>query len=65
MSDGLPELFNEQKEIFDYGQVAEIFRETAEKSPKEIINHLEKSAKSWQKSQPQNDDITFIVLKVK
>jgi serine phosphatase RsbU (regulator of sigma subunit) len=65
MSDGFPELFNEQKEIFDYTQVSHVFSEVAEKSPQQIINHLEQTAKSWQKSQPQNDDITFIVLKVR
>jgi serine phosphatase RsbU (regulator of sigma subunit) len=33
MSDGFPELFNEQKEIFDYPQVSKVFEQTAEKSP--------------------------------
>jgi serine phosphatase RsbU (regulator of sigma subunit) len=65
MSDGLPELFNEQKEIFDYPQVSKVFEQTAEKSPKEIIAHLEQTGKTWQKNQPQNDDMTFIVLKVR
>jgi len=65
MSDGFPELFNDKKEILDYPQVKQIFAETAAKSPSEILSHLKKSIEKWSNGRPQNDDITFIILKVK
>jgi len=63
MSDGFPELFNEDMEMLDYAGVKEIFKETTQKSPKEIITHLKESAERWLNGKPQDDDITFVVLK--
>jgi len=65
MSDGFPELFNDKKEMLDYPQVKQIFADTAEKSPQDILSQLKKSIEQWSNGRPQNDDITFIILKVK
>jgi serine phosphatase RsbU (regulator of sigma subunit) len=65
MSDGFPELFNPQKEILDYGKAREIFGSIAELSPKIIINKLCQEADNWRGDRFQEDDITFIVIKVK
>ncbi len=65
MSDGFPELFNEKMEMLDYRRVKEYFREVAVKSPDEIIAHLNEAGERWRNGKPQDDDITFVVLKVK
>ena len=65
MSDGFPELFNRQKEILDYKNVMEIFCSVAEQSPQEIINELNSAAEKWMDGADQQDDITFVVVKVK
>ncbi|MBN2029592.1 SpoIIE family protein phosphatase [bacterium] len=65
LSDGLPELFNEEMEMFDYHRVKTAFREVAEKSPDEIIAHLNDAGHRWNRGKPPNDDITYVVLKMK
>ncbi len=64
MSDGFPELFNHQKEILDYDKAADIFKSVADKSPDEIIRSLLKAADEWKSGVKQEDDITFIVVKM-
>lgn len=64
MSDGFPELFNDKKELLDYDRVKDIFKETAELSSEKIVDHLFMTADKWRNGSPQNDDITFIVLKL-
>jgi len=65
MSDGFPELFNKKMEMLDYSRVKDIFEETAQRSPEEIINHLKKAAEQWLNGKSLDDDITFVVLKFK
>ncbi len=65
MSDGFPELFNDKDEMLDYPRVKEIFKEVADKSPDEIIAQLNETGERWSNGRPQDDDITFVVLKVK
>ena len=65
MSDGFPELFNKQKEILDYPKAKEIFGKAARFSPDEIINKLCSEAENWRADANQEDDITFVVVKVK
>ena len=64
MSDGFPELFNENNELLDYPRVKEFFKETAEKTAEDIVNHLISAGDNWRQSRQQDDDITFVVLKV-
>jgi len=65
MSDGFPELFNDKDEMLDYPRVKEIFKEMADRSADEIIAHLNEAGERWRNGKPQDDDITFVVLKVK
>jgi serine phosphatase RsbU (regulator of sigma subunit) len=65
MSDGFPELFNKQKEILDYERAKEIFGNAAPQSPKKIIEELCSAADDWQAGTIQQDDITFVVMKMK
>jgi len=65
MSDGYAELFNDENEMLDYPRVKEIFKEAAERSPDEIISHLFNAGDKWSNGRPQDDDITFVVLKIK
>ena len=65
MSDGYPELFNDDKELFGYGRVEKEFSKIARKSPSEIIENLKDSASDWVGNKEPNDDVTFVVIKVK
>jgi phosphoserine phosphatase RsbU/P len=65
MSDGFAERFNPRNEIIGFEETVKIFGEVAMRSPRAIIDHLVKTGDSWAAGQPQNDDITFVVLKVK
>jgi len=65
MTDGYFELFNEDDEILDLPNVKKFFAECARRSPKEIIDYLVEKGREWSKSRPQNDDITFVVAKVR
>jgi len=63
MSDGLPELFNQDGAMFDYERVKKVFLETAEKSPEAIIAALDEAGLAWRRDHPQDDDITLVVIK--
>jgi serine phosphatase RsbU (regulator of sigma subunit) len=65
MSDGFPELFNEQKEILDYQPAKEIFTSVADLAPDKIVNELCLAADNWRGNANQEDDITFVVVKLK
>ncbi len=65
MSDGLPELFNENDEMMGYTRVKHIFKDAAPGIPDEIISHLFAEAKRWRNKKAQDDDMTFGALKIK
>lgn len=65
MSDGLPEMLNHMDEMLDYPKTKELFTEVAEKSPKEIIEHLFKVSAKWAGGRPSEDDVTLVVIKVR
>ncbi|MFZ0391396.1 MAG: SpoIIE family protein phosphatase [Calditrichia bacterium] len=65
MSDGFPEQFNTNNEIIGFEKTQRIFKETAHLSPSAIIKKLEDTAREWGNGCAQNDDMTFVVLKVK
>ena len=64
-SDGLPELFNKDMNMFGYENVTKVFSEVADKSPAEIIGHLNKIGSDWIGNSEPDDDVTFVVIKVK
>jgi serine phosphatase RsbU (regulator of sigma subunit) len=65
MSDGFPERFNQDGEMFDYSRARQALAEAASRRPREIIEHFVRAGDRWANGRPQNDDITFVVLKVK
>ncbi len=64
MSDGFPERFNAMREQFEFENVAPTLAAVAEKSPSDIIQHLVQAGNDWAAGFPQNDDVTFVVIKV-
>jgi len=65
MSDGLPERFNHAGEMFDYSRTMESLAEAAALAPREIIERLVSAGENWASGRPQDDDVTFVVLKMK
>ncbi|RKU08109.1 hypothetical protein C6503_23280 [Candidatus Poribacteria bacterium] len=65
MSDGLPEMLNPENEMLDYPKTKELFEEVADQPPKAIIDHIFKASTSWANGEPQADDITLVVIKMK
>jgi serine phosphatase RsbU (regulator of sigma subunit) len=41
------------------------FKDVADKSPDEIINSLKEEGSKWVGSKEPDDDVTFVVIKVK
>ena len=65
MSDGFPELFNSEKEMFGYKNVHEEFLKCGMNSPDTIIEFMKEKMKIWSAGKIPDDDVTFVVLKVK
>jgi serine phosphatase RsbU (regulator of sigma subunit)/ligand-binding sensor domain-containing protein len=65
MSDGFPELRNKEEEMIGYKRTRNLFEDVAEKSPDEIIMHLKENSKRWLGDNVADDDVTFVVIKVK
>lgn len=65
MSDGFEEMFNPQDEILGEMRVKEHFQKIAINSPEEIIDYLKKSGEDWANGRDQEDDVTFVVIKIK
>jgi len=65
MSDGFPELQNEHNEMFEYKRARNSFEEVAEKAPEKIIEYLKNEGNRWSNDKDLEDDVTFVVIKVK
>jgi len=65
MSDGFPELFNKEKKMFGYDRVKSTFGEVTDKEPEEIINHMKNIGSAWVDGGEPDDDVTFVVIKMK
>lgn len=65
MSDGYPELFNEENEMLDYPRIVEIFEAAASKPAAEVIDHLWKAGEAWSNGTTLSDDTTLLVIKIK
>jgi len=64
-SDGLPELANDNDQMFGYDRIITEFKLVGEKEPEEIVEHLKNSASQWVNGKDPDDDVTFVVIKVK
>ena len=65
MSDGYPEMFNYQNEMFEDGRAKKAFAEVAHEEAEAVINHLVGAGSEWAGGRPLDDDVTFVVLKIK
>ncbi|MEM6648495.1 MAG: PP2C family protein-serine/threonine phosphatase [Bacteroidota bacterium] len=65
MSDGFPELFNPANEMFGYEQAVGIFEAVAAEAPQAIVEYFKATGRAWAEGRPSDDDITFVVFKVK
>jgi serine phosphatase RsbU (regulator of sigma subunit) len=65
LTDGLPEQMNNEEEMFDYSRVKSNFRKIINHKPDEIINGLVKAGDDWMNGRAQDDDISFVVIKIK
>jgi ligand-binding sensor domain-containing protein/serine phosphatase RsbU (regulator of sigma subunit) len=65
LTDGLPEQMNGNEEMFDYSRVKNNFNELAENSPNKIIEKLVEAGDKWMNGRVQDDDITFVVIRIK
>jgi serine phosphatase RsbU (regulator of sigma subunit)/ligand-binding sensor domain-containing protein len=64
-SDGLAELFNDKKEMYDYTRVKTTFERIGQNGAQYIIDELVKEVDTWRNGNSPNDDVTLVVLKVK
>ncbi len=65
MSDGFAELKNDNKEIYGYKRARNSFEEVAKKEPEEIVTYLKEEGRNWTNDKEPEDDVTFVVIKVK
>jgi sigma-B regulation protein RsbU (phosphoserine phosphatase) len=65
LSDGFPELQNASNEQYGYSRLKETFKSVAEKDPEEIIYHLKNEGNLWSDNKEPDDDVSFVVIKVK
>ncbi len=65
LTDGLPEQMNNNEEMYDYSRVKNTFNEIIENSPNTIIEKLVDAGDKWMNGRVQDDDITFVVIRIK
>ncbi|MDQ3687514.1 MAG: SpoIIE family protein phosphatase [Acidobacteriota bacterium] len=65
MTDGFAERFNAAGEMLDYATANTVLEQVAAQTPQEIIDHFVQTGESWADGHPQDDDVTFVVVKVK
>jgi serine phosphatase RsbU (regulator of sigma subunit) len=64
ISDGLPELFNENEEMFGYDRVKEVFKEAPRDTATSVVRHLSQAGNSWRNGREPQDDITLVTVKI-
>jgi serine phosphatase RsbU (regulator of sigma subunit) len=65
MSDGLMELFNEDRELLGIESIEQVLRVNADRSSNEIMNELKNLAHQWAGPQNNEDDITIMIIKIR
>lgn len=65
MSDGLPELFNNEREQLGQERIAEVMLETGHHSASDILSQLNILIEQWSGGNDHEDDITIMVMKAK
>jgi sigma-B regulation protein RsbU (phosphoserine phosphatase) len=65
LSDGYPELLNDNNEQIGYDRVKTQFASISNREPDEILNYFKDYGIEWVKDKEPDDDVTFVVIKVK
>ena len=65
LSDGYPELANSNNEQIGYERLQNQFTGVANRKPDEIIEYLKNCGSDWVNDKDPDDDVTFLVIKVK
>lgn len=65
MSDGFAELKNGEEELYGYKNARNCFEDSASREPEEIVKYLMEQGKQWTNNKEPDDDVTFVVIKVK
>jgi serine phosphatase RsbU (regulator of sigma subunit) len=65
MSDGFPERFNRRGEMLGYETAKDLLRQCAAFSPQAIVEQYVRAGENWAEGRPQDDDVTFVVLKAR
>jgi len=65
MTDGFPELLNDKNEMFGYKRARNLFEDLVDESPEDIISKLKTAGSDWVNGNDPDDDVTFVVIKVK
>jgi serine phosphatase RsbU (regulator of sigma subunit) len=65
MSDGLPELVDDEGEPFGYTRVRTALSGCGELGPQGVITALEEAAHRWTGDRPPGDDVTFVAIRVR
>jgi serine phosphatase RsbU (regulator of sigma subunit) len=63
LSDGLPELFNKEKEMFEYERITNKLEELGALKSQDIINRFVESTNDWLGNKSPDDDITLMAIK--
>jgi serine phosphatase RsbU (regulator of sigma subunit) len=63
VSDGLTDLFNNDKDILGIERISEFLKSSAGKSAKKIIDDVWTNSKVWSGNSPIHDDLTIVALK--
>ncbi len=64
-SDGFPELFNKDKKMFGYDRLKKELLKITDNDSRTIVKELNKVIEKWIGDNAPDDDITFVVIKVK
>ena len=64
MSDGFPERFDAGGEMLGYERARAVLAEVAHKTATEIVERFVSEGDEWAGAKAQDDDVTFVVLKV-
>lgn len=65
LTDGMPELQNSKHELYGYTRLQSRFKQLAGKNSEEIVKQLNKTATLWTGEKDPEDDISFVVIKLK
>lgn len=65
MSDGLMELFNEDRELYGLERVIASLQDAPTGSADDIIRHVRRRADAWRRAHSPEDDMTLVVIKKK